>query len=280
MRLFLLTAITMVAFAANSVINRVAVDSGSIDAGPFAVIRVLSGVVMLVLLTVGTGGRMRFPMPRRLIGAGALTLYMVGFSAAYQSLDAGVGALLAFGAVQISIFVISALQGQPATGRQIAGSLIAFGGLAWVLWPSGEAALNPLGAALMLLAGLGWGIYTLAGRGEPDPIAGSAVNFLAALPLTVLAVLMTGQWGAVSTPGIAWAVLSGAVTSAIFYALWYKLVPQMPPAIAAIAMLSVPIIALIAGVVLLGEAASMRLLAGTAVVLGGIAFSVWTPKRV
>lgn len=280
MRLFVLTAITMVAFAANSVFNRVAVDSGAIDAGPFAVIRVFSGAIVLVLLTVLMGGKMTFLIPRRMFGAGALTLYMVGFSAAYATLDAGVGALLAFGAVQIAIFAISAARGHPATGRQVAGSVVAFAGLAWVLWPTGQAVVDPFGAVFMLLAGLGWGVYTLTGREEPDPVAGSAANFCAALPLTALVVWLLGQWGAVSGVGIAWAIVSGAVTSGLFYALWYNLVPQMQPATAAISMLSVPVIALGAGVIVLGESAGLRLLSGTCVVLGGIAFAVWVPRRV
>lgn len=273
----------MIAFAANSVLNRVAVDSGSIDPGPFAVIRVLCGALMLVGLTLATQRRMVLFTRQRLIGAGSLTLYMVGFSVAYRVLDAGLGALLIFGAVQIAIFAITALRGTLATGRQVLGSAVAFAGLAWVLWPAGGTvggtAVDPVGAFAMLLAGLGWAVYTLAGRAEPDPIAGSAANFCVALPLTVLAVLLTGQGGHVTPVGAGWAVLSGAVTSGLFYAVWYMVVPRMEPAIAAISMLTVPIIALAAGILLLGESASLRLWTGAMLVIGGIAFAVWTPSR-
>ncbi|MEX0283001.1 MAG: DMT family transporter [Paracoccaceae bacterium] len=277
MRLFLLTSLTMVAFAANSILNRVAVDSGSVDAGPFAVIRVLSGAVMLLALVMMQNRQMQFATPRRLVGAGSLTLYMVGFSLAYRSLDAGLGALLAFGAVQIAIFAISAARGQPATQRQILGSAVAFAGLVWVLWPSGGQGNDLVGVIAMTLAGLGWAIYTLAGREEPDPLAGTAANFIVALPLTTIAVLIFAEGSTVTTAGVGWAVLSGAVTSGLGYALWYSIVPRMAPAIAAVVMLSVPVIALAAGILLLGEVATLRLVGGALLVIGGIAFAVWTP---
>ncbi len=282
MRLFLLTMVTMFAFAANSILNRVAVDSGSVDAGPFAVIRVLSGAGILLLLVMIQRRTLTIFTLRRLIGAGSLTLYMVGFSMAYRSLDAGLGALLVFGAVQISIFGISALRGQPATRAQVTGSAIAFAGLVWALWPGEGPSADPGGVAAMILAGLGWAIYTLAGREEPDPLAGTAANFCVALPLTAGAVWIAGQGGHVSAPGVGWAVLSGAVTSGLGYALWYALVPRMEPATAAVAMLSVPVIALIAGAFLLGETLDLRLLAGAALVVGGIAHAVRprTPARV
>ena len=285
MRLFLLTAITMVAFAANSIFNRIAVDSGAMDAGSFAVIRVLSGAAMLVLLVLIQRRQMVFRGPVRLIGAGSLTLYMVGFSLAYRSLDAGLGALLAFGAVQIAILGLTALRGQPATGRQVLGSAIAFAGLAWVLWPGEAQVTDPRGAIAMILAGLGWAVYTLAGREETDPLAGTAANFCVALPLTAAAVWLAGQIGftgqavQITPAGLGWAVLSGAVTSGLGYALWYSVVPRMAPAIAAIAMLSVPVIALLAGIVLLGEAAGPRLLAGAALVLGGLGYAARPAKR-
>ncbi len=278
MRLFLLTSITMVAFAANSILNRVAVDSGAIDAGPFAVLRVLSGAVILIILVLLQKKSVSFLTVGRLIGGVSLTLYMVGFSLAYRSLDAGLGALLAFGAVQISIFAISALRGQPASQRQLIGSAIAFAGLIWVLWPNGSQTFDLIGIFSMVLAGVGWAIYTLAGRQEPDPLAATAANFCVALPLTTISVWIFAQGTYVSGAGIGWAILSGAITSGLGYALWYAVVPRMEPAIAAVTMLSVPIIALVAGVVLLGEAAGLQLLGGAAVVIGGIAFAVWTPN--
>jgi len=274
MRLFLLTALTMAAFAANSVLNRLAIDSGASDPASFAMIRVLAGAGMLVVLV----GLQRRALPlmsvRRFAGSGSLSLYMVGFSTAYLTLDAGLGALILFGVVQITMFAVSAISGAPPTARQLAGAGIAFGGLAWVLWPTGAEPGDPRGALFMAMAGVGWAIYTLAGRSEPDALTGTAANFVVALPLTALAFLAMGATVQVTAAGAALAVVSGAVTSGLGYALWYRLVPLLAPAVSATVQLSVPVIALAAGVILLGETASLRLGIGTALVLGGIALAV------
>lgn len=279
MRLFLLTALTMVAFAANSILNRLAVDSGASDPGSFAVIRVLAGAAVLAGLVWLRGGRLPLLDRRRWIGAGALTAYMVGFSTAYLTLDAGIGALILFGVVQIGMFTFSALRGDPPGLRQMAGAAIAFGGLVYVLWPDEAGGADPLGAALMILAGLGWAAYTLAGRQEPDALAGTGANFVVALPATTVIVLALGAQMSLSWQGVGLAVISGAVTSGLGYALWYRVLPQLASTVAATVQLSVPVIALIGGVVLLSETASLRLLLGAALVLGGIALAVWRPTR-
>ena len=274
MRLFFLTALTMTAFAANSILNRLAVDSGAIDPASFAVLRVLAGAVMLTGLVVLRGKSLPLLARRRLIGAGSLVLYMVGFSGAYLTLDAGLGALVLFGVVQISIFVLAAIRGAPPLPRQIAGAGIAFGGLVWVLWPAGTAVADPVGVMLMGAAGVGWAVYTLAGRTEPDALAGTAANFCMALPLVLLAGLFGTGATVVTGPGAALAVVSGALTSGLGYALWYSIVPRFSPSMAAIVQLAAPVIALIAGVALLGEQASLRLVLGAVLVLGGIALAV------
>ncbi|MDU9005685.1 DMT family transporter [Sedimentitalea todarodis] len=274
MRLFLLTTLTMIAFAANSILNRLAVDSGAIDPASFAIVRVLSGAVVLVALVLLRGRRVPLRRPRRLIGAGSLTLYMIGFSWGYLTLEAGLGALFLFGVVQLSIFAMATIGGAPPLQRQLAGAAIAFAGLAWVLWPEGPVEVDYKGLTLMLLAGIGWAVYTMEGRGETDALAGTAANFCVALPLVAVAALampvatmMTGQ-------GLGLAVISGAVTSGMGYALWYSLVPKYAPSLVAIIQLAVPVIALVAGILLLGEQASVRLVLGTAVILGGIALAV------
>ncbi len=279
MRLFILTALTMTAFAANSILNRLAVDGGAIDPGSFAVLRVLAGAMVLVALVRVRGATVPIRVLRRIVGAGALTVYMVGFSAAYLTLDAGLGALVLFGVVQITMFGLAGMGGTPPQLRQIAGALIAFCGLAWVLWPAGPPIADPAGVALMVAAGIGWAVYTLAGRSEPDALAATAANFCVALPPVCLIALILGPAPVVSPRGAALAVLSGAVTSGMGYALWYSIVGRMSPALAAIVQLAVPVVALFAGVVLLGETASPRLTLGTVLVLGGIALSVRGRRR-
>ncbi len=279
MRLFLLTSLTMCAFAANSLLNRLAVGSGAADPASFAVIRVLSGAAMLAFLVILRGGAIPFLDRARVAGATALALYMVGFSLAYLTLDAGLGALILFGVVQITMFVLAAAWGNPASVRQIAGATVAFLGLAWVLWPSGSWSTDLTGAALMVAAGIGWAIYTLSGRGATDALAATAANFCLCLPLVAILLPVSPVPLAINPLGVALAVVSGAVTSGLGYALWYRLLPHLDTGVAAIVQLSVPVIALVGGVVLLGETATLRLLMGAVLVLGGIAMALRTPKR-
>ncbi len=279
MRLFLLTALTMSAFAANSILNRLAVGAGFSDPGSFAVIRVLSGAVTLAVLVLIQRKSLPLFVPRRWIGAGTLSLYMVGFSMAYLTLDAGLGALILFGVVQMTMFGVSALSALPPA-RQWLGALVAFGGLAVVLWPTGNVQVDLTGALLMGLAGLGWGFYTLAGRSEPDALAGTGANFVLALPITAGAIWVISPEFVTTPEGVGLAILSGAVTSGMGYALWYRVVPQLASSVAATVQLSVPIIALVAGVLMLGEAAGTRLLVGAILVVGGIALAVFKPRAI
>ncbi|MCG7519412.1 DMT family transporter [Ruegeria sp. Ofav3-42] len=274
MRLLLLTSLTMCAFAANSILNRLAIDSGASDPTAFAVVRVLAGAVVLAGLVFLRGGHLPLFNRRRISGAGSLSLYMIGFSLAYLTLDAGLGALILFAVVQITMFTVVSVTGVMPTGRQIAGAAIALLGLAYVLWPSGEIRVNLTGAALMIAAGVGWGIYSLVGKSEPDALSGTAANFVVALPVTSLALVATGGAWQMTASGYFLAALSGGVTSGMGYALWYRVLRQLTPTTAAVVQLSVPIIAIVAGIILLGEAASLRLFLGAALVLGGIALAV------
>lgn len=272
--LLVLAALTMCAFAANSLLNRLAVDGGHIAPGQFAALRVASGALVLWLLLRARGGRLPLGGPRRLVGAVALTTYMLGFSLAYRDLGAGAGALILFAVVQIAMFA-AGLRGASRPGpRALSGAGVALAGLALVLWPAGGLAPDPLAAGLMVLAGLGWAAYSLAGRGEPDALAATAANFLLALPLTALALLADLGAPAAHGAGYGLAILSGAVTSGLGYALWYRLLPGLPPHLAGTLQLSVPVIALGFGTLLLGETPDARLLVGAAAVIGGIALSI------
>ncbi|WP_306432334.1 DMT family transporter [Tropicibacter sp. Alg240-R139] len=269
----------MVAFASNSILNRFAVDSGSIDPGSFAIVRVIAGAVTLMVLVLLKRGRMEFLSGRRLVGGGSLSLYLVGFSLAYLTLDAGVGALILFGVVQMTMFLVTALTGTPPSARQLTGAGVAFAGLAWVLWPSEGALVDITGAALMMAAGVGWGFYTLVGRQERDALSGTAANFVVALPITMTCILIVLDVRELTMEGILLAVICGAVTSGLGYALWYRVLPNLAAAVAGTVQLSVPIIALLSGALLLGEAMSVDLVFGAALVLGGITLASTKRKK-
>lgn len=280
MRMTFLITLTMTAFAANSLLNRVAVDGGHADPGSFAAIRVAAGALVLLALARAQGRRLPAVSLRRAIGAGTLALYMIGFSLAYLSLDAGLGALILFGVVQITMFAVSTLTGDRPTPRRAIGAAVAFGGLVVVMGPSALAGGGSLfGALAMIAAGVGWGLYTLAGRGEPDATAATAANFLYALPLVLIALLLNLEGVQLTVAGVVFAVISGAVTSGMGYALWYSLLPRIEPSFAAVIQLSVPVIAVAGGVGLLGETVGWRFGLGAVLVLGGIGFALWPARR-
>lgn len=280
MRTGVLVALTMVAFAANSVLNRAALGLGGIDAVGFGSVRLLAGAAMLAALSFALRGGLRIGGAGRIVGVASLLLYIYGFSAAYGRLDAGLGALILFGMVQITMFAGGLIGGERMPARRWLGAAMALGGLVWLLWPSGDLRVGLWHGGLMAAAGIGWGIYSLAGRRAGDALQATAANFVVA---AVLGAVPGGLWGEVAPGGagaraIALAVVSGAVTSGLGYALWYSLLPQIRASAAAVAQLTVPVIAFLGGMVFLGEAMTLRFALASVLVLGGVAVAVW-PKR-
>ena len=276
-RLGLLTALVMVAFALNSILNRLAVASSAATPEAFALVRVAAGAAVLWALA---GRRVGGPA-RHWAGAATLTLYLVGFSLAYARLDAGLGAMILFGGVQITMFAGALWRGQPVPPRRWAGAAIALVGLGVLLAPTGPAQVSGLGAALMGAAALGWGLYSLIGQGSADPTADTAGNFLWAVPLVALAGVATGFGGAVPTAaGVALAVVSGAATSGLGYALWYAVLPGLRATRGAVAQLSVPLIAVALGALALGEPVTWRLVLAAVLITGGVGLSLLPQRRI
>ncbi|MEQ9041371.1 MAG: DMT family transporter [Silicimonas sp.] len=276
-RLFMLAALTMVAFAANSVLNRAALTGGDTGPAAFAAIRLVSGALCLAALVAMRTGLPRLAGPKRWVGTGSLLLYMLGFSFAYVALDAGVGALILFGGVQITMFAGALMGGERPHPARWTGAAIAFAGLAWLLWPAGTAAPDPVAAMMMGAAAIGWGVYSLAGRGTGDPLSNTAANFILAAPFALAVWFALPD--AIGPRGALLAVISGAVTSGVGYAMWYSLLPKIDASVAALAQLTVPVIALLGGAALLAEAPTLRLILASAIVLGGVAFGVFGSQR-
>lgn len=268
MRFALWTGVVMLAFAANSVLNRLAIRGEGMDPLAFAALRLGAGAVVLLLLAKGQTGPLL--TRRRLVGTAGLLAYMLGFSLAYRQLDAGTGALILFGVVQLAMFAM-ALRAEPVPAHRIGGALIAFAGLVWLVWPGARVDLAAGGA--MAAAGIGWAVFSLIGRRETEPLRATAASFaLAALPAAAVALGFGGaQMGG---GGMALAVLSGAVTSGLGYALWYRVLPHLGTARAAVAQLTVPPLALGLGVVFLAERPGFTALAATAVILSGVGLSL------
>jgi drug/metabolite transporter (DMT)-like permease len=225
---------------------------------------------MLAVLILRQRGGLAWPGRKgRFGGVLGLSAYLLGFSLAYRGLDAGTGALVLFGTVQVTMFAGALLSREAVPGRRWAGAALALGGLGLIAAP-GAVAVLPLG--LMVVAGVGWGIYSLAGRGASDPTAATAWNFLLSVPIVLPLGFLTG----LERPdgiGVVLAVASGAVTSGLGYALWYALLPRLGAARAAVAQLTVPVIAALGGAVLLAELPGMRFWLAALLVLGGVGWA-------
>ncbi len=272
----ILTAVAMVAFAANSVLCRLALGAGLIDAASFATVRTVSGAVLLAaILVLRQKAVAARPNWRSVV---ALYLYMVFFAFAYLSLGAGTGALILFAAVQLTMFTVALRAGEHFPPVSWAGLAIAIAGLVYLVSP-GLTAPDPLGAALMTIAGISWGAYSLVGRSATDPIEATAHNFLYAVPLVVATSLVFVGDFAVTATGAAYAVASGAVASGVGYVIWYAALRGLTGTGAATVQLSVPVIAAIGGAILLSEAVTLRLVVASAATLGGVALVLTQRNR-
>jgi len=268
---WILTSITMLAFAANSVLCRMALRRTSIDAASFTLVRMASGALMLWVLASLAGHKSG--RAGNWISAAALVGYAAAFSFAYVSLPVGTGALLLFGAVQATMIVRGLLGGERMNSAQIAGFLIAVAGLIVLVLP-GLAAPPLAGALLMAGAGVCWGIYSLRGRGSTDPLATTAGNFLRGVPFAIAVSLVFFRSTRPDVKVVIFAGFSGVLASGVGYAIWYAALRGLSATRAAVVQLSVPVIAALGGVALLGERITLRLAVSAVAVLGGIALFV------
>lgn len=275
-RTLLLTAMAMLAFAGNSLLCRLALKTTQIDPATFTSLRLLAGALMLALLlrlrpgsTTSAGSWS---------GAAALFIYAAAFSFAYVNLDAGVGALLLFGAVQISMLLWGWRQGERPEPMSLAGLLLAFAGLLALLLPGASA--PPLaGSLLMLIAGIAWGAYSLLGRSAGDALAATTGNFVRSVPMALLLSMVLLHRASWDLNGVLYALASGALASGLGYAIWYTAITHLKAIQAATVQLSVPIITALAGGLLLGESLSLRLGLSSLAVLGGIALVLTARQR-
>lgn len=269
MRTVFLTAIAMLAFAANSLLCRQALGQGLIDAATFTTVRVISGAVTLSLIVMFRR-RPHTASTANWRSAAMLFIYMAFFSFAYLSLGAGTGALILFGSVQLTMFIVALRQGEHFPILSWVGLTLAISGLIYLVSP-GVSAPDLLGALLMTVAGMAWGLYSLSGRGATDPLEATARNFVYSVPLVlIVSLLFVGDF--YTTPyGLALAVASGAIASGCGYVIWYAALPNLTATRAATVQLSVPAIAAFGGVLMLSEQVTLRLLLASVATLGGVA---------
>ena len=275
-RITALTSLAMVAFASNSLLCRAALEHSGIDPASFTTIRLISGALVLWLIV-----QMRHTRPGgggNWLSAMALFVYAAGFSFAYVSLSASTGALLLFGAVQATMIGKGLWSGERLQRMQLLGLVLALGGLVGLLSP-GLSAPPLSGSLLMLSAGVAWGVYSIRGKGAGDPMKVTAGNFLRAVPVAAVLLLLIQDEMSVDTAGFWYAVLSGAVASGIGYAIWYAALPMLKVTTAATVQLSVPVLTAIGGIGFLDESLTLRLVLASAAILGGIGLVILKKQK-
>lgn len=273
MKILLCTVLALFAFAANSVLCRLALGEGAIDAASFTAIRLLSGVVVLVIILKAA------QVGEVVVSKGSwkssfmLFLYAVTFSFAYISLDTGTGALILFGSVQITMILSGIYLGNKLHKFEIFGVLIAFSGFVYLIIP-GIGTPSLMGFILMTVAGIAWGFYTLAGKGSENALSDTSYNFLRTVPLVIVLVALTFHNATLTQKGVVLAMLSGGIASGVGYTIWYVAIKGLSATQAAVVQLLVPVIAAIGGVLFAHEMFSLRMILSSLMILGGILFVV------
>jgi drug/metabolite transporter (DMT)-like permease len=274
-----LTVLALIAFAANSVLCRLALGESAIDPASYTAIRLVTGAVTLWIIaglhrthSFGESGG-------SWISAAMLFLYAVTFSFAYTSLSAGTGALILFAAVQITMIAVGLYIGERPELSEWFGLFIAIAGLIYLVSP-GITAPSTAGSILMATAGIAWGVYSLRGRRANDPVGATTANFLRTVPFAVGIGLAWLPTLTITPMGFLWAALSGSITSAVGYVIWYAALRGLTATRAAIVQLAVPVLAAVGGIAVLSEAISVRLVISAVVILGGVGLSLSRHKSV
>lgn len=272
-RIPLFTAFALVAFAANSVLNRLALGGNTIDAGSYIGIRLVSGAITLWLINGVSKKNFNLSLKSNPLSAFYLFLYGVAFSYAYRSLTSGTGAFILFGTVQTTMLTVLLLRGERPRISEWAGLIMAICGLTYLVFP-GLSSPDFFGALLMLTAGVAWGFYTLRGKGVKDPLETTALNFMLAVPMVLFVNLFTFSQSHFSTEGVTYAILSGAIASGVGYVIWYAALKGLTTTQAALLQLSVPIIAAMGGIVFLAETITTRLIIAGVLIICGVALAL------
>lgn len=278
MKLLAYTSFALFAFAFNSILCRLALSGGEADAAGFTLVRLLSGAVVLALISVLVNKTSIKKVKGSWRSAFYLFAYAICFSFAYLGLTAATGALILFGCVQFTMVATSIVRGERPSAMEWIGLIVAICGLIYLVLP-GLSSPPLMSAMLMAAAGVAWGFYTLRGRSSGDPLSDTAGNFVRAVPMIVLVALPLFRDIHLSTRGVILAVLSGAIASGVGYTVWYTALKHLTSTRAAVLQLAVPVIAGVGGIVFLSEVADLRIVVASALILGGIAITLWSKQK-
>lgn len=279
MKAFVYTFFALTAFAFNSILCRMALREGEIDAAGFTTVRLAAGAITLALISASTGNVRNALRSGRWASAFFLFAYAICFSFAYLGLTAGMGALILFGSVQMTMIAASVARGERPRWTEVAGVAVAFVGLIYLFLP-GLAAPPLISSLLMAGAGAAWGFYTLRGKGSSDPLAETTGNFVRSVPMILIAAIPFLSGAYISAQGALLAVLSGSLASGVGYSVWYAALRHHTATRAAVLQLSVPVIAAAGGIIILSEPPTIRLAGASVLILGGILLAIFARTSV
>lgn len=279
MRIAIVTTVTLAAFAANSILCRLALGANLIDPVWFTAVRLVSGAVVLAVVS----RLLPESQPPKSKGGDwtsgfALFAYAIAFSLAYVSLSTGTGALILFGTVQVTMIGAALKSGERLGSVQWIGFAVAIGGLTYLVLP-GLSAPDPIGAVLMSLAGLAWSVYSIRGKNVSAPVSMTAGNFLRSVPFALVALAVGSSSAHPKLTGILLALISGMITSGLGYVIWYKVLRDLTTTQASAAQLMVPVFAALGGVACLSERISLKLIIASALILGGVVLALRKTNR-
>ena len=277
MRIVLLTTFALTAFAFNSILCRMALRTGEADAAGFTAVRLVSGAIALIVISYFFSESKSLKRGNW-ISAFFLFAYAICFSFAYVAVTAAAGALILFSSVQFTMIVVALVRGERPQALEWLGLLIALGGLVYLVFP-GLSSPPLIASLLMAAAGVAWGFYTLRGKGSSDPLGDTTGNFMRSVPMIAILAIPFFSRISLSGRGTALAILSGAITSGVGYTVWYAALRHHTATRAAVLQLAVPVITAFAGVLLLSELMTTRLLIATALILGGIGLTIVGRQR-
>ena len=270
LKLFILIFIALLFLAVNSILCKMAISTQNIDAFSFTILRIFSGAILLLGIYFYKNRNFKFDMKKNWISSFMLFLYAICFSYSYINMFAGIGTLILFAVVQLSMILIALFYREKLTINKILGIIVAFSGLVFLLYPKEDFSLSFFHTFLMIISGIAWAIYSVIGKSSTNALLNTTDNFFKATIFTIIFMVFFIKELKLDLYTSFLAVISGAITSALGYLIWYKILPKIQITTASILQLIVPILAIFLSVIVLDEKFSFELGISTFIILFGI----------
>jgi drug/metabolite transporter (DMT)-like permease len=270
LKLFIFICISLFFLSANSILARVAISTQNIDAFTFTFLRIFSGAILLLIIYFYKNKNIKLNFKKNWLSSFMLFLYAICFSYSFINMYAGIGTLILFAVVQLSMILIALFYKEKLTSNKIFGVLIAFSGLVYLLYPKEDFSISFFHAFLMIIAGISWGVYSVIGKKSTNATYNTTDNFLKASIFTIIFGVLFVDFFKVDLFTFFIAITSGMITSALGYLIWYEVLPKIEIFTASILQLLVPIIAIFLSLIILDEKVSFELIVSTFIILFGI----------